>query len=229
MTTYRLFSYRTLRLTPEEMVEDIYFPWESISSEPKILTEDREVTITEEYVVAGESVTNVVTHIVPAGEIDPDWYAHQTVEHMIDLATLRFEDDTTEQVELEFFDDVDEEGTPFVNTREVTKKATGDLHFRKYVLCSEYCNDYHLPVRMNAKWEDVNAVPDQILREIYEQTRRVDVEKARSGDDSELNSLGLRNIDWENTTPTQPETPRSDRKSRAPGPAGGTNTEGIRE
>lgn len=228
MATYRLFSYRSLNLTPEELVEDFYFPWESVSQEPIILTEDKTVKIEEITQIDGEDVVNEIEHIVEAGNIDPAWYEFQECEHSIQLATVRGDDDTEISMELEFFDDIDEDGNPFVNTKEVEKVVTTDPYWRTYVLCCEHCESYQLPVRMDAKWEDVATMSDQELRNIYELSGRIDIEKARAGDAEQLNSLGLRNIDWNNTVSyISPDVTTGDRKPRAPGPAGGTNANNL--
>mgnify|MGYP005620424501 CR=1 FL=1 len=202
MTTYRLFSYRSVAPTPEEIVdtENFYFPWESVSSTPTILTEDRTTTRIELSHKDGETIEESIEYTLRAGEIDPAWFELANCEHTIDLCMLRVNDITEEHMEQEDFDDVDEEGTPFTNQREVAKTVTTDRYIRRYVLCSEYCTSYNLPDRFEARYDDVDNMDDQTLRNIYELSK-INIEPLKLGDDSELNTLGLRNIDWDTTVP----------------------------
>ena len=231
MATYRLFSYRQVKPTPEEITDsaNFYFPWESVSTTPTILTEPKTVEVTEVFQRDGKDVEEISEYTIEAGEIDPAWMEVANCQHMIDLCVLRGEDDTEEHMELEFFDDIDEGGVPFVNQREVAKTCCAELNWRRYVLCCEHCESYNLPDRFEARYEDVNAMDDQTLRNIYELSK-IDIDPLKFGDDSELNNLGLRNINWDTTVPyVSPEVSRAPKAPAVPGPAGGTNTEGQKE
>ena len=219
MTTYRLFSYRQIKPTPEEILdgENFYFPWESVSSTPTVLTEDKTVTQTEVFQRDGETVEETIEYTLQPGDIDPSWFELANCEHSIDLCLLRGEDETEEHGELEYFDDVDEEGVPFTNQREVTTTVTTDQYYRRYVLCSEHCLSYSLPDRFDARYENVDTLDDQILRNIYELST-INIEPLEVGDDSELNTLGLRNINWETTVPyVSPDVKRSPPESEPEG------------
>lgn len=230
--TYKLFSFRSgLRLTEEEIVSDeYYFPWESVSIEEMILQEDKIVELKEYNPVTKED--DILTHTIPAGSLDPEYLKKLNCQHLIELGWLRFsdKDDYVEKMELEYFDDVDDEGVPFVNSKEVSKKVLDNVYVRSYALCCDHCTTYKLPERFEAKWEDVDAMTDQELRNLYEVSDNINKVELRLGNDSQLNSWGLRNVDWENTSPYV-EVPVSNapKKPTAPGPTGGTNTEGIRE
>tara|TARA_B100002019_G_scaffold257586_1_gene241734 strand:+ start:662 stop:1360 length:699 start_codon:yes stop_codon:yes gene_type:complete len=231
MATYRLFSYRQVRPTPEEIAdsENFYFPWESVSTTPTILTEPRTITQTEVFQRDGEDVEQTIEYTLEAGDIDPDWMEVANCRHLIELCLLRGEDDTEVHMELEYFDDVDEDGVPFGNQREVEKTVTTELYWRRYVLCCEHCVSYNLPDRFEARYEDVGILDDQTLRNIYELSF-IDIEPLKIGDASQLNTLGLRNINWETTVPyVSPDVSRAPKEPAAPGPEGGTNTEGQAE
>lgn len=230
MATYRLFSYRQVKPTPEEIVdEDLHLPWESINTVPTILTEPKTVTQTEVFQRDGEDVEETIEYTLEAGDIDPDWMEVANCQHVLDLCLLRGEDDHEEHTELEFFDDVDEDGVPFVNQREVTANCCGELYWRRYVLCCEHCVSYNLPDRYEARYENVDTMDDQTLRNIYELSF-IDIEPLKVGDDSQLNTLGLRNINWDTTVPyVSPDVTRANTSPAAPGPTGGTNTEGQTE
>lgn len=227
MATYRLFSYRNLIMAPDEVMDDEnHFPWESVSQIPTILTEPKTVRI-EEQIPDGDGFrTEVLEHTVDAGEIDPAWYEMQDCEHFIKLGILSQEDETEESQELEFFDDVDEDGTPFTNSREVTRNVFVNSYNRQYVLCCEHCTSYHLPTRFEARWEDVNLMSDQELRNLYEVSSRIDDVIAEEGDATQLNTLGLRQIDWANTVAfTSDATPQSNQPAAVVESADGNNSD----
>lgn len=232
MATYRLFSYRKVKPTPEEIVdsENFYFPWESVTTTPTILTEPKTVEITEVFARGEEVVEEKLVHTIEAGDIDPEWYVYNECEHMKEVGVLYGPDDTEMHMELEYFDDVDEDGVPFVNRREVEKVVSTTSYRRCYVLCCEHCVSYSLPDRYDARYEDVDAMDDQTLRNLYEVSGIIDITSLKLGDDSQLNTLGLRNINWDTTVPyVSPDVSRAPKAPASTGPKGGTNTEGLAE
>lgn len=233
MATYRLFSYRLVNPLPEEIVDDenFYFPWESVSQTPTILTEPKTVTITEVFQRGDDTVEETIEHTIEAGEIDPAWYDYAECEHTKEVGVLQGPDETEIHMEFEDFVDVDEEGAEFYNQREVEKVVSKATYHRRYVLCCEHCTSYSLPDRYEARYENVAEMDDQTLRNLYEVSGIINIEQLRLGDDSQLNTLGLRNINWDTTVPYVTA-------NVARPPAGtavsdtdtdGTNTEGIAE